>query len=465
MTTENPYRSLPQVGVLLERESIKALIERHGRSNITAAIKRAVENARLNIKSGGDAPPDKAWPDLVAAELQRRLAPNLVPVLNATGVVIHTNLGRSRLAPEAADAVRQTSVGYSTLEYDLELGERGSRHDLVRELLIEATGAQEAFAVNNNAGAVLLVLAALAKDRKVPISRGQLVEIGGSFRIPEIMSASGAIMVEVGTTNKTHIKDYEAALDDDVALIMRAHPSNYRIVGFSEDVSRAVLVELARKHSLPVIEDLGSGCLVDLSPYGLTEEPTASKVLADGVDIVTFSGDKLLGGPQSGIIAGNAELVLKCRQHPMARALRLDKMTLAALEATLRLTLDADRAVQNVPTLRALTLDRKELAKRAKRLARVLRTGLGELAAVGISKEVSRAGGGALPLIEIPTKVVTVAPRDVSVDDLALRLRRGKPPLIARISQDRLLLDPRTLEPDEIGPAAHAVLNAIQTGA
>ncbi|MDP8254450.1 MAG: L-seryl-tRNA(Sec) selenium transferase [Candidatus Alcyoniella australis] len=462
MTAKDALRSLPQVGALLELEPVKGLIEKHGRTHVGAAARSAVERVRQAIIQGAGPPQSASWPQLVSGELQRRLRPRLEPVLNATGIVLHTNLGRSRLAAEAARAAQRCAVSYSTLEYDLERGERGSRHDLVRELLIEATGAQDAFAVNNNAGAVLLALAALAGDKQVIVSRGQLVEIGGSFRIPEVMAASGAQMVEVGSTNKTHLSDYRQAIGPDTALLLRAHTSNYRIVGFTQEVSRGELTALGREHGLPLVEDLGSGCLIDLAQWGLGDEPTARQVLDEGVDLVTFSGDKLLGGPQAGILAGKSELIARCKRHPLARALRLDKMTLAALEATLRLSLDPQTAIREVPTLAALTIDPTQLQQRAARLVELLASLPQGAAKLEIVDETSRAGGGALPLIELPTRAVAIEPLAVSVDELAARLRRGDPPLIARISRERLLLDPRTLEPHELEPAALALIAALR---
>jgi L-seryl-tRNA(Ser) seleniumtransferase len=391
--------------------------------------------------------------DSIAADAvgiaQRRMQQSLRPLVNATGIIVHTNLGRSRLSGEALRAVVEVAGNYSTLEYDVGTGERGSRHDHVERLICELTGAEAALAVNNNAAAVLLAIAGLAKGKEAIVSRGQQVEIGGSFRIPDVMRQSGAKMVEVGATNKTHLADYENAITPKTGLLLKVHSSNFRVVGFTEEVSLAELVALGAKHGVPVYEDQGSGVLLDLAPYGLPDEPTVRSSIEAGVDIVSVSGDKLLGGPQAGIIAGRKAVVDRLKKHPLARALRLDKMTLAALEATLRLYLDPERALREVPTLRMLTESPESVAARARTLVDRIVAATGEAFWVAAMPDVSRAGGGALPLADIPTTIVTLAPRTMSANDLEAALRLGNPTIIARIRDDRVVLDPRTLADHE----------------
>ena len=359
------------------------------------------------------------------------------------------------LAEAAAAAVADVATGYSTLEYDVESGERGSRHAHVEALLCRLTGAEAAMAVNNNAAAVMLAIAGLARGREAIVSRGQLVEIGGSFRIPDIMAESGARMVEVGATNKTHLEDYETALTSNTGLLLKVHSSNFRVVGFTEEVSLAELVHLGARHGVPVMEDQGSGVLFDLQPFGLPYEPTVAESVSAGAAVVTASGDKLLGGPQAGIIVGRWDVISKLKKHPMARAVRLDKLTLAALEATLRLSLDEQQAVVEIPTLRMLTEPARKVRVRAEALAARLRETLGDAAQVAIADEIARAGGGSLPLAEIPTVVVAITPRDVAASKLETLLRcAADPAIITRVKGDRVLIDPRTLlsaaEEDEV---------------
>ena len=378
------------------------------------------------------------------------MAFNLKPLINATGVVVHTNLGRSLLPVEAIENLAPVAGRYSNLEYDLRAGQRGSRYSSVEDILCEISGAEAALAVNNNAAAVLLCLETLARGKKVIVSRGELVEIGGSFRVPDVMAKSGSILKEVGTTNRTHLKDYENALDEDTALMLKVHRSNYSVIGFTAEVSLKEMVELGTKHDLPVMEDLGSGTFIDFSKYGLVKEPTVRESVAAGVDVVTFSGDKLLGGPQAGIIVGRKQIVDRVKQNPLARALRIDKMTLAALEATLRLYRDEDSAVHRIPTLRMLTMDIGELSRRAKRLA-------DDLTAIGESRleihpieSFSKAGGGALPLLELPSKCLRIKIQGMSANKLESKMRHHPPPIIGRIEDDGFIIDPRTLLDDDL---------------
>jgi L-seryl-tRNA(Ser) seleniumtransferase len=450
MDTKSLLRSLPKTDELLKRDDLAALALTLPRAVVTDAVRDAVEAVRARVLAGVDAAFDD---DSIAADAvgiaQRRMQQSLRPLVNATGIIVHTNLGRSRLSGEALRAVVEVAGNYSTLEYDVGTGERGSRHDHVERLICELTGAEAALAVNNNAAAVLLAIAGLAKGKEAIVSRGQQVEIGGSFRIPDVMRQSGAKMVEVGATNKTHLADYENAITPKTGLLLKVHSSNFRVVGFTEEVSLAELVALGAKHGVPVYEDQGSGVLLDLAPYGLPDEPTVRSSIEAGVDIVSVSGDKLLGGPQAGIIAGRKAVVDRLKKHPLARALRLDKMTLAALEATLRLYLDPERALREVPTLRMLTESPESVAARARTLVDRIVAATGEAFWVAAMPDVSRAGGGALPLADIPTTIVTLAPRTMSANDLEAALRLGNPTIIARIRDDRVVLDPRTLADHE----------------
>jgi L-seryl-tRNA(Ser) seleniumtransferase len=391
------------------------------------------------------------YPRLLAF-VRRGAKPRFRRVLNATGVVVHTNMGRSLLAPEAVAAVAEAAAHYSNLEFDLATGERGSRYSHVEGLLCRLTGAEAALVVNNNAAAVLIVLDTLCRGREVIVSRGQLVEIGGSFRIPEVMARSGAILREVGATNRTHLRDYEAAITQQTAAFMKVHTSNFRQVGFVKEVPLFDLKTLGATFGLPVIEDLGSGSLLRLDSAGLPGEPTAGEAIADGADVVTFSGDKVLGGPQAGIIVGRREIIERIKKNPLNRALRIDKMTLAALEATLRLYLDPDLAKGRVPTLAMLTRPLPSLRAQASRLAGLLKKHLAGRLDVSVRRGVSRVGGGAFPEADLPTALVAVTPGaglGLNVDALRQALLATDPPLVARVEDGALCLDPRTLDASE----------------
>jgi len=396
------------------------------------------------------------------AYARTRSRPHFRRVVNATGVVIHTNLGRSILAEEAVFAVAESCRHYSNLEMDLDTGQRGSRYSHVEKLLCRLTGAEAGLVVNNNAAAVLLVLDTLAKGREVVVSRGQLVEIGGSFRIPEVMKKSGAVLREVGATNRTHLRDYEGAIGEDTAMLMKVHTSNYRIIGFHKEVELPELVALGRERGLPVFEDLGSGNLFDFSPYGLMPEPTVQQVLKSGVDVVTFSGDKLLGGPQAGVIVGRAEHIARIKKNQLSRALRIDKMTLAALEATLRLYLDPELARRKVPTLAMITATPEELKARAGRLRRRLSRELAGLAEVLVKPGFSRVGGGSFPEQDLPTRLVGVKPLSVDVEALRQGLLAADIPVVGRVEDGTFCLDPRTLMDSEFALVAGA-LRAVLT--
>jgi L-seryl-tRNA(Ser) seleniumtransferase len=455
-------RKIPQVNELLE------LIDSGGFSGaphrvLLSASREVVEDIRRRILEPGVTAPteNELKPDVLASLIVTRaesaMKPGIRRVINATGVVLHTNLGRAPLSEAALEAVRAVSEGYCNLEYRLDEGVRGSRQDPLESLLCDITGAGGALVVNNNAGAVLLVLSALARGREVIVSRGQLIEIGDSFRLPDIMNQSGARLVEVGTTNRTTIDDYRSAVGPDTAMVMKIHKSNYRIVGYSGDVPLSELVDLCRQHFLPVVKDLGSGCLADMTEAGLHGEPTASECLGIGADLVTFSGDKLLGGPQAGLILGSADYVDSVRKHPLARALRVDKMTVAALEATLREYLDPEAAMERLPGPRMLVEPSDEVKKRASSLKRAIaRIGNPRITCTVVG-DFSRPGGGSLPTTRIPTFCVAVVHSELPAALLEQALRQSDPPVVARVRDDTVLLDLRTVRDDEVRPLAGAV--------
>ena len=453
-------KSLPAVDSLLRLPEVIRL--KTPRSVIKEAIRRVLDEARAEIRRGGR--PDLGLKILTGRIIQTAEGlerPSLRRVVNATGVVVHTNLGRSLLAKEALAAAFDFSRSYTNLEFDLAQGRRGSRYSHVAGLLKELTGAEEAVVVNNNAAAVLLALNTLALRREVVVSRGQLVEIGGSFRIPEVMARSGAILREVGATNKTHLSDYEAAVGEDTAALLKVHQSNFAMVGFQQVVPLAEMAELAHSRGLVVMEDLGSGCLVDLSAYGLDKEPTVAESLAQGADLVTFSGDKMLGGPQAGLILGRAELIEKIKKNPLNRAVRIDKLTLAALEATLRLYRDEPKAVKAIPTLRMLTIHPKALKSRAERLRRRLAAVGGARLKTVIVAGYSQVGGGALPLQRLRTSLVGLSVKGFSAAKLEKAFRSQPVPVIGRIEQDRFLIDPRTLLPEDPQVIAGSLTNIL----
>ena len=448
-------RQLPQVGRLLEKERWQGLLAAYDREQVKSAIETELALARADILAGGRVPTEEELQLGVERRLARLVQAGPGPVLNATGVIIHTNLGRAPLAPEAIAAASQ-GAGYCNLELDLATGERGSRHAHVEELLCRLTGAQAAMAVNNNAAAVMLALAGVAKGREGIIARGQLVEIGGSFRVPEVMAESGIRLVEVGTTNRVYIEDYRRAISPETGVILRVHPSNFRVLGFQEEVPLAQLATLAREHGLPLLDDLGSGTIVDLAAWGI-QEPTVQQSLAAGADLVCFSGDKLLGGPQCGLILGEKNLVARLKSHPLARALRCDKLTLAALAATLALYIKPE-GWRRIPVLAMLSESPQVLAARAEKLAGALR---GLPATVAVVTQVSPVGGGALPLLELETRAVRIEPLRMGVGALARALRLGCPPLVARIHEGALVFDVRTLGENEIDLAAQVLARAL----
>ena len=459
MTIENnQFRLLPSVDELLRTEVGQRVSERFSRALAIEALRAVIAQARVDIRAGALCPSYDVLLHNAEELLSRQQGPHLRPVINATGVIINTNLGRAPLSHDALEAVREVGEGYANLEYDLEEGERGSRHVHVRELLQRLTGAEAALVTNNNAAAVLLSLSALALGREVVISRGQLVEIGGGFRVPDVMRQSGCQLVEVGTTNRTRIDDYEAALTERTALLLSVHPSNFLITGFTESTSIGSLAELAHRRDLLVMDDLGSGCLLESGRYGLTHEPTPQESVAAEADIVCFSGDKLLGGPQAGIIVGKSAAIALLAKHPLMRAVRIDKMTLAALEATLR-HYERGQAETHIPVWRMISAQPEGIARRAEQWA-------AQLKAHGLAARTQRGestiGGGSLPGEMLPTTLLALDADKVSVplDELARRLRRQPVPIVSRILRDTLLFDPRTVL-DEQGEAIVQSLLAV----
>ena len=434
----NDLRQLPSVDKLLAQAS--SLLETYGRSLTTDAIRSVLDEARSIIRSGGTPPDQSELLPRITDRLREWTQSRPRAVMNATGVIIHTNLGRAPLSTEAINAMTVAAAGYSDLEYDLDRGERGSRMAAVEDLLKRVTGAEAAFVVNNTAGAALLALSALASSKGALISRGQLVEIGGGFRVPDVMEQSSAKLIEVGTTNRTHRRDYEMALvTKEVAAIVRAHSSNFRAVGFTTEVPLTELVELANWKNIPLIDDLGSGALLDTAEYGLAHEPTVQESVAAGAHVICFSGDKLLGGPQAGIIVGKAQYVELLKKHPLARALRMDKLDLAALSATLVHYLKGE-ATQKIPVWRMISLPLSEIELQAQSFAQ-------QLQAVGFTAEVidgqSTVGGGSLPGGTLPTRLIALTINNP--DDFLTRLRHGDPPVVARIEGDRVVFDLRTV--------------------
>jgi L-seryl-tRNA(Ser) seleniumtransferase len=453
------------VDSLLADSSFDSLKAQYAEPIVKRLVRLALDELREHIQQGKAQASDcthKAVASRVGRIALERIAPKLRQVINATGVIVHTNLGRSPLSRRAVEKISRAALSYSNLEYDLQMGQRGERNAHLRLLMQELTGAEAALAVNNNAAAVLLALSSLASDKEVVVSRGELIEIGGSFRIPDVMARSGAILREVGTTNRTHPKDYVEAINVNTALILKVHTSNYRIMGFTRDVGLDELVQIGRERGLPTMMDLGSGCLVDLSAAGLPDEPTVQAVLASGIDVVSFSGDKLLGGPQAGILAGKKDLIEKMRTNPLARALRMDKLTLAGLEATLEEYTRPEGPEKSIPTLAMITRDRESLQATASLLESEICAAVGDLAEVSIEPGVGRVGGGALPMSDLPGPRVAIRPLYISAARFEERLRQGDPPIISLVKDDAVLLDPRTLLDDESALISSLVAVALR---
>lgn len=462
MQSKEILRNLPAVDEILLAAEMQEASLVYSRAILVDSIRDAVAQLRHMILLGNGYKKEELKQEVIRLALQiagQTQRPNLRPVINATGIILHTNLGRAVLSAKAKEAITTVAGSYNNLELDLSTGERGSRYSHVVQLLQRLTGCEEALVVNNNAAAVLLALNTLAKGKEVIVSRGQLVEIGGSFRVPEVMAASGARLVEVGTTNKTYLSDYEAAITPETAVLLKVHTSNYRVVGFTHDTSTPELAELAKQMHLPMVEDLGSGFLVDLQSYGITGEPTVQELVRQGVDVVTFSGDKLLGGPQAGIIVGKKSYIAQMKKNPLTRAVRVDKLTVAALEATLRQYLDPDRVLQENPTLRMLTMPLEAISQAARELQEMLKMLLPAVE-IALEKGFSQAGGGALPTTDIPTWLVTLDFHDLAEDLIAAKLRQGEPAVMVRIAQGKVLLDVRTILPGEQETLARQVAKA-----
>ena len=449
MNKNQLYRNIPKVDVLLEMEIIQLLIEQYGRETVMEAIREEMEALRAFI--GACEEEEKIvrqiqdLPQQIVRHVERLHTPNMRMVINGTGTILHTNLGRAPISQEHVSKLADIVTGYSNLEYNLEAGKRGERYSHFEQLLCKLTGAEAAMAVNNNAAAVMLILSSMAKGGEVIVSRGELVEIGGKFRIPDVMEQSGASLVEVGTTNKTHYSDYEEAITENTKALLKVHTSNYRIVGFTDTVTIDDLVPLAKEHDLPIIEDLGSGVLIDLSKYGLTYEPTVQDSIRKGADVVCFSGDKLLGGPQAGIIIGKKKYIDQMKKNQLTRALRIDKFTATVLELVLQEYLSEEKAIQNIPVLRMITETEEEVAHRAQNLKRMLRRA-GLAAEFGLEKCESQIGGGSLPLERIPSMAVTIKPEKMSVPQLEEKMRHLEVPIIPRTANDTIYLDVRTIE-------------------
>lgn len=445
-------RALPKVDECIALVLAQPHIVAPG-SIIKDVIKGSIRKEREAILSNDDTCTllsSEEWLERFSKRINAKMSPNFQRVINGTGVVIHTNLGRAVLSKETTDRLVMGGGYYSNLEFNLESGQRGSRYSLVEEILCDLTGAEAAIVVNNNAAAVLIALDTLAKNKEVIVSRGQLVEIGGSFRIPDIMEKSGATLKEVGATNRTHLHDYQNAISENTSMLLRVHTSNFKIIGFTSDVSPHEMVELAKENSLITMEDLGSGSLIDFSQYGFPREPTVQQIVQAGVDVVTFSGDKLLGGPQAGIIVGSKEVIGRIKKNPLNRALRIDKFTLGALESVLREYYDFEKAIENIPTLTMLTVDQNVLKKRAQTIQRRLKNKVGDKCGVKLFATSSMVGGGALPEFTLPSWALCLSPSELKLSTFEKTLRHLDIPIIGRIENERFILDVRTIQDREI---------------
>ena len=446
--TANLLRELPSIDQLLKHVRCEALLERYSRDYVTSHCRAALDQLRVDIRQSRERAVDvseEAILDLIEQRISIDSRPGHVRVVNATGTILHTNLGRALLSQAALDAMLAVAAQPINLEFDLAAGKRGKREETLEALLIDLTGAEAATVVNNNAAAVLLGLNTLAEGKEVIVSRGELIEIGGAFRIPEIMAKSGAILREVGATNRTHPADYENAINDKTALLLKVHTSNYKVVGFTAEVTLEQLVAIGKKHQLPVMEDLGSGALIDLSKYGLPKEPIVAERIQAGADLVSFSGDKILGGPQAGLLVGKKNWIGRINKNHLQRALRCGKLTLAALEATLRQYRQSPNIAQEIPTLRAFTRPMDEIRALGEALVPRLEAALGASFRVQLKESTAQIGSGALPTEELPTAVVSVEHAKLSANAIAQKFRAANPPIIGRIKEDRFLLDLRTI--------------------
>ena len=459
------YRSIPKVDVLLENQDIVTLIENHHRDVVVDVIREEIDKLRNFIKENDDV-------NLIETKINNLIenikistekvySYNIKKVINGTGTILHTNLGRAIISKKHADYLSEVVTSYSNLEYNLEEGKRGERYSHFEKLICKITGAEAAMAVNNNAAAVMLVLSSMAAEKEVIVSRGELVEVGGKFRIPDVMKSSNAHLVEIGTTNKTHLEDYKDAISENTGAFLKVHTSNFKILGFTESVSIEELCKLGREKDIPVIEDIGSGVLIDLSEYGLEYEPTVQDSIKAGVDVVSFSGDKLLGGPQAGIIVGKKKYIDKMKKNPLTRAFRIDKFTATILEMIFHEYLNEEDAIKNIPVLSLITKDLKEIEKNANDLFNKIEK-LKDVADINVEDTLSQIGGGSLPAERIKSKSVTIMPKNISTQSLEAKLRAGKNPVVGRISEEKLILDMRTVLEDEIDILAQKLIDILK---
>ena len=459
------YRSIPKVDVLLENQDIVTLIENHHRDVVVDVIREEIDKLRNFIKENDDV-------NLIETKINNLIenikistekvySYNIKKVINGTGTILHTNLGRAIISRKHADYLSEVVTSYSNLEYNLEEGKRGERYSHFEKLICKITGAEAAMAVNNNAAAVMLVLSSMAAEKEVIVSRGELVEVGGKFRIPDVMKSSNAHLVEIGTTNKTHLEDYEDAISENTGAFLKVHTSNFKILGFTESVSIEELCKLGREKDIPVIEDIGSGVLIDLSEYGLEYEPTVQDSIKAGVDVVSFSGDKLLGGPQAGIIVGKKKYIDKMKKNPLTRAFRIDKFTATILEMIFHEYLNEEDAIKNIPVLSLITKDLKEIEKNTNDLFNKIEK-LKDVADINVEDTLSQIGGGSLPAERIKSKSVTIMPKNISTQSLEAKLRAGKNPVVGRISEEKLILDMRTVLEDEIDILAQKLIDILK---
>ncbi|WP_353654853.1 L-seryl-tRNA(Sec) selenium transferase [Clostridium sp. CCUG 7971] len=466
MIKKELFSMLPSVDEVLGDKNVIKALEEYPRSLVLDSIRESIDVKRkfiININEDSIDNFNIKLEDIIEDSLQRiriNYSLSLKKVINATGTVIHTNLGRSLLSESIKEELWNLSSRYSNLEYDLEKGERGSRYTHLTQMIKKLTNAEDVLVVNNNAAAVLLVLSTMAKNKETIVSRGELVEVGGSFRIPNIMELSGTKLVEIGSTNKTNLSDYKSAINEDTKAIMKVHTSNYKILGFTDSVDIEDLSKLGKEYNIPVIEDLGSGVFIDLSKYGLSYEPTVLDSIKSGADIVTFSGDKMLGGPQAGIIVGKKKYIDEMKKNQLTRALRVDKLTICALEATLRMYLDEKKAVENIPTLKMLTLNKSELEEKALKLFNKVNK-LNLDIHISIEDGFSQVGGGSMPIEVIKTKVIAITPNKINVSNLEKRLRLSESHIVARIYDNKYILDVRTIFEDEFDVIASELENAL----
>ena len=459
------YRSIPKVDVLLENPDIVTLIENHHRDVVVDVIREEIDKLRNFIKENDDInlieEKINNLIENIKISTEKVYSYNIKKVINGTGTILHTNLGRAIISKKHADYLSEVVTSYSNLEYNLEEGKRGERYSHFEKLICKITGAEAAMAVNNNAAAVMLVLSSMAAEREVIVSRGELVEVGGKFRIPDVMKSSNAHLVEIGTTNKTHLEDYEDAISENTGAFLKVHTSNFKILGFTESVSIEELCKLGREKDIPVIEDIGSGVLIDLSEYGLEYEPTVQDSIKAGVDVVSFSGDKLLGGPQAGIIVGKKKYIDKMKKNPLTRAFRIDKFTATILEMIFHEYLNEEDAIKNIPVLSLITKDLKEIEKNANALFNKIEN-LENVADINVEDTFSQIGGGSLPAERIKSKSVTIMPKNISTQSLEAKLRAGKNPVVGRISEEKLILDMRTVLEDEIDILAQKLIDILK---